>query len=178
MDVDVIAEILPPCMQHQGDADLAADPLWITAERQQRLRRRLEQQVIQAARIALDQRVQDMRQGEDQMVMGRRQDFGAARLDPAFLGQSLAFRAMPIPTGMEPHHHGITVIARLKVATHGRRSALLDRLHRLALPRMQTCLCPIGWSVAPEDIGNLNPSPRARRDTHRLVAELINQLER
>lgn len=119
-----------------------------------------------------------MRQGEDQMVMGRRQDFGATRLDPAFLGQSLAFRAMPIPTGMEPHDHGVTVVTRLEVTTHGRCAALLDRLHRLVLPRMQACLRPIGWTVVPEDIGNLNPPPRARRDTHRLVAELINQLER
>jgi len=79
---------------------------------------------------------------------------------------------------MESHDHGITVIASLKVATHGRRSTLLDRPHRLVLPGMQACRRPIGRTVAPEDIADLNPPRRARRDAHRLTIELIDQLER
>jgi hypothetical protein len=70
------------------------------------------------------------------------------------------------------------VIASLKVAAHGRGSALLDRPHRPALPGMQALVRPIGRSVAPENIGDLNPPRPARRDAHRLVVELIDQLER
>jgi hypothetical protein len=79
---------------------------------------------------------------------------------------------------MESHDHGVTVIARLKVTTHGRRAALLDRPHRLALPRMQAPARPISRPKAPEDIGNLNLSRRVQRDTHRLVVELVEQLKR
>jgi len=72
MDVNMVPEILAPCVQHKGDADLATNPFRVTTEGEQRLRGSLEQKVVQAARIALDQRVQDMRQSEDQVIIGRR----------------------------------------------------------------------------------------------------------
>ena len=85
---------------------------------------------------------------------------------------------MPVPAGMKAKHHGITVIASLKVAAHGWRSALFDRLHRLLLAGMQTRLRPIGRAITPENIADLNLPRHAWRDAHPLTIELVNEFER
>jgi len=73
---------------------------------------------------------------------------------------------MPVPAGMEADHHGVTVIASMEMAAHGRGSTPFDRPHRLLLARMQARLLTIGPTMTPEDITDLDLPRRARRDTH------------
>ncbi len=49
VDMDVLSQVLAPGMQHQGETDLAADPLRVPAEGQQGLRRGLEPEPIEPA---------------------------------------------------------------------------------------------------------------------------------
>ena len=70
-----------------------------TAELQERVRPRRKRS-RRAPRVALDQRVQVMRQREHDMVVAARQELAAACRDPALLGQRLALGAMAVTAGV------------------------------------------------------------------------------
>ena len=65
VDVDVLSQILAPCMQHHGDAELATEPAGIAAELKQGLGRGLEEQPVDESGIALSDGVEVVGQGED-----------------------------------------------------------------------------------------------------------------
>ena len=67
VDMQMLAEVLAPAMEDHGDADLTPEPVRITAEGLQGVRGRLKQETVDPLRISLDQRVDRVRQGEDQM---------------------------------------------------------------------------------------------------------------
>ena len=67
--MDVLPEILPPGVQHHGDAELAAEPAGIAAELEQGLRGGVEQQAVDESGIALGERIELVRQGEYDMPM-------------------------------------------------------------------------------------------------------------
>src|SRR5215213_9978277 len=81
--MNVLAEVLAPGVQDQGDADLPADPMRIAAEGQERVRRRREEEAVEAPRVALDQRVEGVRQREhDMVVVNTTWSWRAARSSP------------------------------------------------------------------------------------------------
>ena len=71
VDMDVLIEILSPGVQHHGDTDFAADPARIAAELEQGLRGGFEQQVVDESGVALGDRIEVMRQCENEVPVGR-----------------------------------------------------------------------------------------------------------
>ena len=65
--MDVLIEILSPGVQHHGGTDLAADPAPIAAELEQGLRGGFEQQVVDESGVALGERIEVMRQCENEV---------------------------------------------------------------------------------------------------------------
>ncbi len=98
-----------------------------------------------------------MGQGEDQMEIGHRQELGRACLDPALLGQRLAFRAVAVAAGVVTRHFCVAVITHFQMATEGRRTAVLDGLHHAALWRADPMRTAIGLAVFAEDVRELQP---------------------
>ena len=97
VDMDVLAEILPPSVEHHGDAEFAAEPPGIAAELEQGLRSGVEQQAVDESGIALGDGVELVRQGEYDVPVGDIEQIGALALDPSGLRQRLTLGAVAIP---------------------------------------------------------------------------------
>lgn len=67
------------------------------------------------------------------MIIAGRQQLALARLDPTFLGESLALRAMAVPAGVVVVDQAAAGITGLDVATYGYSAADLDIRHDLGL---------------------------------------------
>ena len=159
--MQMLAEVLAPGVEHHRDPDLAPEPLGISTEGLQGVRGRLKQEVVDHLRISLGERVDRMGQGEDQMEIGHRQELGRACLDPALLGQRLAFRAVAVAAGVITGDLRPTAITGLQMAAEGRRTAVLDGLHHATLLRAESMRTAIGLAMFSKDLRELQP-PRPR----------------
>src|SRR5712691_5214159 len=65
--MDVMLERLSPGMEHQGEADLTAEPPGITAKGLQGGGGALEEEAVEQLGVALGQGVERVRQGQDTM---------------------------------------------------------------------------------------------------------------
>ena len=70
--MEVLREILPPRVQNRGDADRAAEVPRITPEGEQGVGRSAEEQRIDNPRIALCERIEVVRQREDDVKVRNR----------------------------------------------------------------------------------------------------------
>ena len=68
--MDVLREILPPGVEHHGDAEFAPEPPGIASELEEGLRGGVEQQAVDERGIALGDRIELVRQGEHDMPVG------------------------------------------------------------------------------------------------------------
>ena len=159
--MQMLSEILAPGVEHHRDPDLASEPLAISTEGLQGLRGRLKQEVIDHLGVSLGERVDLVGEGEDQMEIGHRQELCTACLDPALLGQRLAFWAVAIAAGVITGDLPPTAITGLQMAPEGRRTAVLDGLHHAALWRAEPMRTAMGLAVFAEDVRELQP-PRPR----------------
>ena len=98
VDMDVLIEILSPGVQHHGDTDFAADPARIATELEQGLRGGFEQQAVDESGVALGNRIEVMRQCENEMPVADVEESAALLLDPADLFESLALGAVAVST--------------------------------------------------------------------------------
>ena len=140
MQVQVLGERLAPGVQHEGSGDVAAEPARVGAELGELVRNTLEEQRIECARIALRERVLYMRQGEDEMEVRHRQEFGAPGGEPAFLGPCLALRAVAVAAGVVVVAKFCTRVTALDMATECVGATRLDCAHRSILHGSQ-CVC-------------------------------------
>ena len=99
VQMQVLRERLSPRVQDGGDSDRAAEMPRIASEGEQRVGGRAEEQRVDHPRIALRERVEIVRQREDDVEIRDRQQVGFPRRQPAFLCQRLTLRAVAIATG-------------------------------------------------------------------------------
>ena len=88
-------------MQNSDNAKLAFKaPLRICGKGLQRLLGCRKEGIEHLSLIAQDDRIEIMRKCKDQMEVPARQQLSFAIVEPTFLNQRLAFRTMPVPTGV------------------------------------------------------------------------------
>ena len=88
-----------PGVQHGGEADARAQMLRVGGDGGQRLRCGPEQEVVDG-RLVLERDGADRgRQGEDDVIVGNRQELRLAIFEPSPRGGRLALRAVAIPAG-------------------------------------------------------------------------------
>src|SRR5713101_4189752 len=68
--VDMLREGMAPGVEHGGHADVAAEMTGVAAKARERGGRGLKQQPVDQARVALRERVEGVRQREDDMEVG------------------------------------------------------------------------------------------------------------
>ena len=73
MHVRMLGEVLPPRMQHHRDGRLASEVLGVTGEGQEGGRGRLEEKTVELTWVEADQRIEGVRQGEDDVEVFHRQ---------------------------------------------------------------------------------------------------------
>ena len=96
VNVRVVGERLSPSMQHGDQADLGAETFG--GKDGERLRRRPHQQAIDGLLVVEGDFGRGRRQGEDDMEVGNRQQFGLARGEPLRPRRPLAFCAVAVAT--------------------------------------------------------------------------------
>src|SRR5258708_16807741 len=89
-------ELLVPGMEHAEEADLSPEMSGVASDFEKRFRAGTKQQTIDHFFVLQSQRSQLRRQREDDVDVGRGQQFAASRRDPAFARPGLTLRAMAI----------------------------------------------------------------------------------
>ncbi len=146
-----------PGMEHGGDADADAEMLRVGGDRQHRLRRGLEQQVVDE-RLVLQGDVGDRGgDGEDDVEIADRQQVGLALGEPGARGGPLALRTMPVAAAVVGDAPMAAVLAGLDVTAERGGTAGLDRRHDLELGKAQVpgMGSPVGRAGRTEDVGDV-----------------------
>jgi len=180
MYMDMLGEGLTPCVQDSRHAEFRAEMLRIATEARESRGRRIEQQIVDETRVALGERVEIVRQGEDDVEVVYGKQFGAPGFDPSLLGEALALGAMAVATRIVGDLGGPAGVADLPMSAQGGSATVLDGPHGSVLGLGQRVGSPIALAMSPEDIGQLDPAPtrycrfrRGRqRPTHRLYASV------
>ena len=96
----MVFQLLVPGMEHAEEADVGAERLGITNDFEQGFSAGAAEQTVDHLLILQGQRRQEVREREDDMDVGGRQEFPTARLQPTVSGVSLALGAVPVSAGV------------------------------------------------------------------------------
>jgi hypothetical protein len=171
VEVQMLRQILPPRVQDGGDADRAAEMPRVSPKGEERVGGRSKQQRIDHARIPLSQRVEGVRQGEDDMKVRDREQLGLAGREPGLARGGLTLRAVPIPAAVVRDPDRPAAVTRLLMTAEGRGPTRRDRTQGAVLHGRQ----PVGTRIRvpgrTDDVRELERQHRAgrarRRGTHR-----------
>ena len=154
--VDMATVVLGPYATVQM-ADLGAEMLAIGGNAQKRLRRGLEQGVVDHRLVGVGDVGDGRRQREDYVVILHRQQIGLARVQPALGCAALALRAVPVAAGVVGDLIQAAAFAAQDMATQCRCAALGDGRHHLELRQAQVTTLGVtpGGSMGTEDVGDL-----------------------
>jgi len=144
-------------VEHGGDADARAEVLRVGRDRHYRLRRRLEQQIVDDS-LVLPGYFRDLGgKREDNMEVADRQQVGLALGQPDAGCGALALGAVAVAATVVGNALMPTVLAGIDVAAKRRGAAVLDRRHDLELGQAQMAGLngAIAGSFSSEDIGDL-----------------------
>src|SRR3546814_3734208 len=92
----MIGQLRAPCVEDGCEADPGAEVLRVGGNRQHRIGRRLEQQVIDERLVVEGDRGDLGRQREHDVEIADREEVGLAGLEPGACSSALAPRAMPV----------------------------------------------------------------------------------
>ena len=152
-------------MQHRGDADAGAEMLGVGRDRDQRLGRGLEQQVVDDGLVLVGDVGDRRRQREHDMIVRHRQQLGLALGQPFLCRRALALRAVPVAAGVVGDLAVRALLAARDMTAERRRAAALDRRHHLQLAEAH--MAGVGSApcraVAAEDIRDLQSRTRHAR---------------
>ena len=122
-----------PGVQDGGQADARAQMLRVGGDGHQRLGGGPEQEVVDGGLVLEGDGADRRRQGEDDVVVGNRQQLGLALVEPLPRRRALALRAMAVAAGIVGDALVRAVLAALDVSAERGGAAGLDRRHDLQL---------------------------------------------
>jgi len=96
MNMRMMLQFLIPSMEHAEEADVGAEMFGIASDCEERCRAGAEQQIVDDLLVAQGQGRQQVREREDDVNIGRGQQFFTARLDPTVAGVGLTLRTVPV----------------------------------------------------------------------------------
>ena len=100
MHVDMVIQFLVPGMERLDNAGCGAKIFRIGRKRQECFCAAFMEKAVEKGLVAVQKRIQFMRQGKNHMKIGCINDFRAAAVYPEFLLYRLAVRAMAVPAGI------------------------------------------------------------------------------
>ena len=160
-------------MEHGGGADAGAEVLGIGGDREQRLGRRAEQQVVDDRLVLIGDRGDLGRQREDDVEIADRQQIGLAGGEPIRRRRALTLWAMAIAARVVSDAAVAAILAALDMPAERGRAALLDRRHDLELAQAHMPgigPAPVG-PMAMKDVCDLQPrAAHGRPATPRVAA--------
>jgi hypothetical protein len=150
-----------PQVEHGSEPDAGAEVLGIGRNGDQGLGGDFEQQVIDD-RLVLIADVGDRSwQGEHDMEIGHRQEFGPAVGQPLFGSGGLALGAVPVAAGIVGDAKVRAGLTAFDMPAQCRRSAALDRRHDLQLAEAHVAGmgCTPSQPAVAEDVRHLDRRP-------------------
>src|SRR5499427_6827822 len=172
MEVRVMGHHRAPGMEHRGGADARAEMLGVGSDRDQRLGRRAEEQVVNHCLVLVRDRGKRGRQREDHVEIVDRQQIGLARRQPIRRRRALTFWAMAVATRVVSDTAVAAILAALDMPAECGRAALLDCGHDLELTQAHMTgigSTPVG-SMAMKDVCDLQPRAAHGRPARPRVA--------
>ena len=160
VEMEVLREVLSPRVQNRRDPDRAAEMPRVLPEGEQRVGGCAEEQRVDHARIALRERVHVVRQGEDHVEIGNRQQVGAPRREPPLGGERLTLRTMPIATGVVGDPNGAAAVTRLLMAAERGGAADRDGPQGSVLHRREPVRASIGVAMVTDNVRQVEPRTR------------------
>ena len=161
VDVRMVGQRRAPGVQHGGQADARAQMLRVGGDGGQRLRGAPEQEVVDGGLVLERDRGDRSRQGEDDVVIGSRQELRLAVFEPLPRRGRLALRAVAIAAGIVGDPLVRAVLAALDVSAERGRATGLDRRHDPQLGGAHVTgvgLAP-RRAVGAKDVGDLERGP-------------------
>src|SRR5467141_3824984 len=122
-----------PGVQYRRDADAGSEVLRVGRDGEHRLRRGLEQQIVDHRLVLVGDVANRRRQREDDVEVGNREQLGLARRHPLARRRALALRAVPVAAAVVGDRGVGAVLAARDVSAQRRRAAALDGAHHLEL---------------------------------------------
>ena len=175
MQVWMVGHCRAPAVEHGGGANAGAQVPGIGSDREQRLGRCAEQQVVDHRLVLVGDGRDLGRQREDYMEIADRQQIGLAGGEPVPRRRALTLWAMAVAAGVVGDPAVAAILAALDMAAESSRAALLNGRHRLELAKAHMTgigLAP-GRPVAMEDICDLELwAAHGRRTTLRFSVSL------
>jgi hypothetical protein len=162
VDMRVMGHRRAPCVQHGGEADARAQMLRVGGDRGQRLGGGLEEEVVDGGLVLERDRAERRRQGEDDVVVGSRQQLRLAVFEPLPRRCGLTLWAMPISAGIVGDPFVRAVLAALDVSAERGSATGLDRRHHFQLS--ETHVTGVGLPprrpMGAKDVCDLEERPR------------------
>jgi len=158
----LVGERRTPGVQNGGEADARAQMLRVGGDGGQRLRGGSEQEVVDGCLVLERDGADRGRQGEDEVIVGNRQQLRLAVFEPLPRGGSLTLWAVAVAAGIVGYPFVRAVLTALDMSAERRGPAGLDRRHHLQLGEAQVTgvrlapCCPVGA----KDVGDLEVRPR------------------
>jgi hypothetical protein len=149
-------------MEHGGEADARAQMLRVGGDGGQRLRGGPEQKVVDGSLVLERDGADRRRQGEDDMIVGNRQQLRLAVFEPSPRRGGLALRAVAVVAGIVGDALVRAVRAALDVAAERGGATGLDRRHdfQLGEARVTGVGLPPRRPMGAKDVGDLEARPR------------------
>lgn len=172
-----------PSVQRRQIGGRCTQVLRIGEQLRERLAHRGEQQLRHRGAVAAPQRVQLVRDGEDQVMVRARQEPRALALKPPLDRQPLALRTDALVTGVVERPFDVPLRAAAHVATELRRAAPSDPVRGAMHVRRQPVALGVRLEMLPEDPAQrafhvLRNARRAFSSTSRRFAALLPRRSR
>ena len=153
----MMIEVLPPCVQYGGEADLGSEVFGVGGDRQEGSRGGPEQKSIDHRLVLIGDCADFGGQREHDVVIGDRQEFGLSHRQPSLRRSPLTLGAMAVAAGIVGDARMSTILATLDMTAERGRATNLDRRHDAALS--EAYVAGIGraprLTVAAEDVRHL-----------------------
>ena len=158
----MMAQRRTPGVEDGGEADARAQMLRVGGDGGQRLGGCPEQELVDGGLVVERHRADYGRQGEDDVIVGDRQEFGFALGQPLLRRRALTLRAVAVATGIVGDAFVRAVLAALDVAAQRRGPAGLDRRHDFQLAEADMTF--VGFAprrpMGAKDVCDLQARPR------------------
>ena len=147
-------QVLSPTMEYGKEADLSSQMFRIGSDGSQGLGGGPKQDAVDDRFVLVGDGSDLFGNGEDDMEIVRREDFGRSLLDPLGTSEGLALRAMAVSAAVVARPLVITAVAAFEMAAESCSATHLDRSHDTPLCRRErpSMLLTIGFAVAAEDV--------------------------
>lgn len=155
VEMGVMGEVLCPGVQNGSEANISAEVLGVSSNREQGPRGCMKEQVIEAFLIAENEGAQGIGKRENDMEMGNGKNASEGVLDPLGTFTALAFGAVTITTGVvRDAASEVAGWAGIDMRTQTRRAAGAKAKQNLPLAKRSPMVRKEGIGVMPDDIRN------------------------